>query len=79
MRCSNRFFSTQIEKAGIQGIIFPSVVKDGDDNLIVDLTNCDHGALQIQNEHEFIEEAKKRVSEAKIVIDPPEITIQPTS
>ena len=59
------YVATQIEKAGIQGIIFPSVVKGGDDNLIVYLANCDHGALQIQNEHEFIEQAKKMVSKRK--------------
>ena len=32
--------ATQIEKAGIQGIIFPSVVKGGDDNLIVYLATA---------------------------------------
>ena len=58
--------ATQIEKAGIQGIIFPSVVQGGDDNLIVYLANCDHGALQIQNEHDFIEQAKKMVSKRKL-------------
>jgi|GEM_PF-3100943 len=38
----------------------------GDDNLIVYLANCDHGALQTQNEHEFIEQAKKMVSKRKL-------------
>jgi RES domain-containing protein len=57
--------ATQLEKAGIQGLIFPSVVKGGDDNLIVYVGNCVAGALQIQNEDEFIEEAKKMVSRRK--------------
>jgi RES domain-containing protein len=47
----------QLEKAGIQGLIFPSVVEGGDDNLVVYVANCAFGALQIQNEDEFIEEA----------------------
>jgi RES domain-containing protein len=51
--------ATLLEKAGIQGIIFPSVVKGGDDNLIVYVANCGAGALHIQNECEFIEQAKK--------------------
>ena len=54
--------ATQLEEAGIQGLIFPSVVTGGDDNLIVYLSNCVTGALQIQNEDEFIKEAKKIVS-----------------
>lgn len=54
--------ATQLEKAGIQGLIFPSVVKGGDDNLIVYLANCAPGALKIQNEDEFILEAKKMVT-----------------
>lgn len=54
--------ATQVEKAGIQGLIFPSVVKGGDDNLIVYVTNCEPDALQIQNEDEFIQEAKKMVT-----------------
>ncbi len=51
--------ATQLQNAGIQGIIFPSVVKGGDDNLIVYVANCDPDALQIQNEDRFIEQAKK--------------------
>jgi len=57
--------ATELIKAGIQGLIFPSVVKGGDDNLIVYVANCDSGALQVQNEAEFIEEAKKMVSRRK--------------
>jgi RES domain-containing protein len=54
--------ATLLEKAGIQGIIFPSVVKGGNDNLIVYVANCEANALQIQNEDEFIQDAKKMVS-----------------
>jgi hypothetical protein len=57
--------AAQIEKVGIQGLIFPSVVKGGDGNLIVYLSNCVPGALQIQNEDEFIREARKIVSRRK--------------
>ena len=57
--------ATQLQNAGIQGIIFPSVVNGGDDNLVVYVANCDSGALQIQNENEFIEEARKIVSRRK--------------
>ena len=57
--------ATQLEEAGIQGIIFPSVVKGGDDNLIVYVANCEANALQIQNEDEFIQDAKKMVSSRK--------------
>lgn len=57
--------ATQLEKADIQGIIFPSVVKGGDDNLIVYVANCDPGALQIQNEDEFVQEAKKMVTKRR--------------
>ena len=55
----------QLEKARIQGLIFPSVVKGGDDNLIVYLSNCSPDAMQIQNEDEFIQEAKKISSRRK--------------
>ncbi|ADW68512.1 RES family NAD+ phosphorylase [Granulicella tundricola] len=53
------YVATQLEKAGIQGVIFPSVVEGGDDNLIVYVANCKAGALRIQNEDEFIQEATK--------------------
>jgi RES domain-containing protein len=49
----------QLEAAGVQGLIFPSVVKGGDDNLIVYLTNCAPESVWIQNEDEFIQQAKK--------------------
>jgi hypothetical protein len=55
----------QLEKVGIQGLIFPSVVKGGDDNLIVYVANCEASALRIQNEDEFIQEARKIVSRRK--------------
>jgi RES domain-containing protein len=51
--------AAELVKAGIQGLIFPSVVKGGADNLIVYLANCVPGALQIQNEAEFIQEARR--------------------
>ena len=53
--------ATQLEMAGIQGLIFPSVVKGGNDNLIVYVANCEAGALLIQNEDEFIKQAKQIV------------------
>jgi hypothetical protein len=39
--------------------------KGGDDNLIVYVANCDPGALQIQNEDEFVQEAKKMVTKRR--------------
>lgn len=57
--------ATQLEKAGIQGLIFPSVVRGGDDNLIVYVTHCELGALHIQNEDEFIQQAKKMVTKRR--------------
>ena len=57
--------ATQLQKAGIQGIIFPSVVKGGDDNLIVYVANCDASALQVQNEDEFIREAGEMVAKRR--------------
>jgi RES domain-containing protein len=57
--------ATKLQNAGIQGIIFPSVVKDGDANLVVYLVNCKADALTIQNEDEFIQEAKKMLSRRK--------------
>ncbi len=59
------YVATQIEKAGIQGIIFPSVMKSGDDNLIVYVANCDSEALQIQNEDEFILQVKNIAAKRK--------------
>lgn len=58
--------ATQLEKAGIQGLIFPSVVPGGDDNLIVYLRNCVPGSLRIQNEDEFIEETKKIAAKRRL-------------
>jgi RES domain-containing protein len=57
--------ATQLEKAGVQGLIFPSVVTGGDDNLIVYLTNCTPKSVSIQNEEEFIEEAKKIIAKRR--------------
>ena len=49
----------KLERMGVQGLIFPSVVRGGDDNLIVYLTNCGTQALTLQNEQEVIEQAKR--------------------
>jgi hypothetical protein len=57
--------ATHLGKDGIQGLILPSVVKGGDDNLIVYVANCDPGALQIQNGDEFVQEAKKMVTKSR--------------
>jgi hypothetical protein len=55
----------QLENADVQGLIFPSVVEGGDDNLIVYLTNCAPKSVRIQNEDEFIEEARKIVAKRR--------------
>jgi hypothetical protein len=51
--------ATQLLKTGIQGLIFPGVVEGGDDNLAVYFANCSPISLQIHNEKELLEEAKK--------------------
>ena len=43
--------------AGIQGLVFPSVV-GGDDNLIVYRANCGRKAISIQNEREVIDQVR---------------------
>jgi RES domain-containing protein len=48
----------QLQKAGIQGLVFPSVVAGGDDNLVVYLANCRPGSLKLENEAELIAQAK---------------------
>jgi RES domain-containing protein len=47
-----------LQEAGIQGLIFPSVVAGGDDNLVVYLANCKPGSLKLENEAELIAQAK---------------------
>jgi RES domain-containing protein len=47
-----------LQKAGIQGLVFPSVVAGGDDNLVVYLANCKPGSLKLENEAELIAQAK---------------------
>jgi hypothetical protein len=37
-------FAAHLQKAGVQGLVFPSVVAGGDDNLIVYLANCKVGS-----------------------------------
>jgi RES domain-containing protein len=51
----------ELVKAGIQGLIFPSVIEGGDDNLIVYVASCRPGALVILNEQDFIKEAKRMI------------------
>jgi RES domain-containing protein len=48
-----------LEREGIQGLLFPSVIAGGDDNLIVYLSNCGATSLTLKNEHEIIEQAKR--------------------
>ena len=50
--------AAHLQKAGVQGLVFPSVVPGGDDNLIVYLTNCKAGSLKLENEAELIAQAK---------------------
>ena len=52
-------FAHILEAEGIQGLVFPSVVAGGDDNLIVYLSNCSAGSLTLQNEQEIIGQAKR--------------------
>ena len=47
----------ELISAGIQGLVFPSVV-GGDDNLIVYRANCGRKALSIQNEREVIDQVQ---------------------
>lgn len=51
--------ATQLVEAGIQGLIFPSVVEGGDDNLVIYIANCSPVSLEIHNKREFLEVAKK--------------------
>jgi RES domain-containing protein len=51
--------ATLLVKAGVQGLVFPSVVEGGDDNLVVYIANCLPVSLEIHNKREFLEEAKK--------------------
>ena len=48
----------ELISAGIQGLVFPSVV-GGDDNLIVYRANCGRKALSIQNEREVIDQVQR--------------------
>jgi hypothetical protein len=50
--------AAHLQKAGVQGLVFPSVVAGGDDNLIVYLANCKAGSLKLENEAELIAQAK---------------------
>ncbi len=51
--------AAKIEHAGVQGWVFPSVVRGGDDNLVVFCKNYASGAVRIENEDEFIAETKR--------------------
>src|SRR6516225_2788060 len=44
--------------AGIQGLVFPSVV-GGDDNLVVYRANCGRKALSLKNEREMIDQVRR--------------------
>ena len=57
--------ATMVEFAGIQGLVFPSVVKGGDDNLVVFCKNYAPNAVRIENEADFIAETKKIASKRK--------------
>lgn len=48
----------ELISAGIQGLVFPSVV-GGDDNLVVFRANCGRKALSLKNEREVIDQAKR--------------------
>lgn len=48
----------ELESAGIQGLLFPSVV-GGDVNLIAYLANCGRRALTIRNEQQVIDKARR--------------------
>jgi hypothetical protein len=50
--------AAHLQKAGVQGLVFLSVVAGGDDNLIVYLANCKAGSLKLENEAELIAQAK---------------------
>jgi hypothetical protein len=50
--------AAHLQKAGVQGLVFPSVVAGGDDNLIVYLANCKAGSLELENEAELIAQAR---------------------
>lgn len=54
-----------LEMEGIQGLVFPSVIVGGDDNLIVYLSQCAPGSLTLQNEQEIIEQARRMAAKHK--------------
>jgi len=51
--------ATQVVKVGIHGLVFPSVVEGGGENLVVYTANCSAISLEIHNKREFLEEAEK--------------------
>jgi hypothetical protein len=54
-----------LETEGVQGLVFPSVIASGDDNLIVYLSNSAAGSLALQNAQEIIEQAKRMAAKHK--------------
>lgn len=54
----------ELEAAGIQGLLFPSVI-GGDDNLVVYRANCSRKALVIENEQQVIDQAKRIAAKHK--------------
>ncbi len=51
--------AAKIEQAGVQGLVFSSIVRGGDDYLVVFRKNDASGAVRIENEDEFIAETKR--------------------
>ena len=58
-------FAQILDAEGIQGLVFPSVVAAGDDNLVVYLSHCSTSSLALQNEQEIIEQAKRIATKHK--------------
>jgi len=56
--------SRELEAAGIQGLLFPSVV-GGDVNLAVYLANCGRRVLTLQNAQQVIDQAKRIAAKHK--------------
>ena len=54
----------ELISAGIQGLLFPSVV-GGDDNLVVYSANCGRKALTLKNEREVLDQVRRIVGRHK--------------
>jgi RES domain-containing protein len=51
-------FAEELISAGIEGLLFPSVV-GGDDNLVVYRVNCGRKALSLKNEREVLDQVRR--------------------